>query len=89
MKVLILILIAIIFVATVSQLKTLHGRAKILSEEHERAVRRVDALAKENIDLQASIIYLGDSANLVKEARRALNYGAPDERLIVVIPKKQ
>lgn len=83
-----LLLIAIIFVATVAQLRTLHGRANILSEEHERAVRKVDVLAKENMDLEADIVYLGNAANLVKEARRALNYGAPDERLIVVVPKK-
>lgn len=83
-----LLLIAIIFVATVSQLKTLYGRASALSDEYKRAARKVEVIAKENMDLDANIIYLGNAANLVKEARRALNYGAPDERLIVVIPKK-
>lgn len=89
MKVLMLLLIAIIFVATATQLKTLYGRAESLFDEQERVARKVLSLEKENVDLQASIVYLGDDANLVKEARRSLNYGSTDERLIIVIPKKQ
>lgn len=88
MKALMLLLIAIIFVATAMQLRTLYNRAAALSEEYARVAKKTESLEKENVDLQASIVYLSDTANLVKEARKALHYGAADERLIVVVPKK-
>ena len=83
-----LLLIAVIFAATAVQLKGLYYHDATLRAERDRVVKKVDGLLNENIDLEADIRYLADSQNLVKAARRELNYGAPGERLIVVIPKK-
>lgn len=82
------LLIGIIFAATVAQLRELHLRKSALAEELERVTRKVDGLIRENTDLEASITYLKTPENLIKEARAQLHYGAPGERLIVVVPKK-
>ncbi len=83
-----LLLIAIIFAATAVQLKGLYYRDAALAADHARVVKKVDDLTRENVDLEATVAYLGDPQNLATAARKELNYGAPGERLIVVIPKK-
>ena len=43
----------------------------------------------ENSKLEADIEYYKSEDNLEKEARAELNYKAPGERLIIVVPQKQ
>lgn len=83
-----LLLIVIIFVATAVQLKGLYYHDEALIAERDRVVKKVDGLLSENVELEATIAYLGDPQNLAKAARKELHYGEPGERLIVVIPKK-
>lgn len=83
-----LLLVAIVFAATAVQLKGLYYRNEALGAERDRVVKKVDGLSRENVDLEATIAYLDDPENLAKAARKELNYGAPGERLMVIIPKK-
>ncbi|MBI2075613.1 MAG: hypothetical protein HYT82_03020 [Candidatus Harrisonbacteria bacterium] len=45
-------------------------------------------MEKENVALEGRISYAGDEKNLEREARTELNYGAPGERMLIVVPKK-
>lgn len=49
----------------------------------------MEKLYKENSKLGADIEYYKSEDNLEKEARAELNYKAPGEKLIIVVPQKQ
>lgn len=49
----------------------------------------MEKLYKENSQLGADIGYYNDQDNLEKEARAELNYKAPGEKLIIVVPPKR
>ncbi|MBI2406186.1 MAG: septum formation initiator family protein [Candidatus Harrisonbacteria bacterium] len=88
MRILLLALMLIIFGATIAQLRGLYQKNGELSAAHERIAKKVAALEKENVALEGRISYAGDEKNLEREARTELNYGAPGERMLIVVPKK-
>ena len=49
---------------------------------------KYDAVTDENVKIQNDIQYYSNAANLLKEARSQLNYHLPDEKEIIVVPKK-
>ena len=46
----------------------------------------VDELMRDNKKLEEDIYYFKDPNNLLKEARARLNYRAPNEKMIIVVP---
>lgn len=57
-----------------------------LSGELSTLDAEMDRLRSENRNLEADVSYYADSRNLEKEARAQLNYKAPDEKMIIVVP---
>jgi cell division protein FtsL len=47
---------------------------------------RLQALLKENADLQSDIEYFSHPENLEKELKSKFNYKKPDEKMIIVVP---
>lgn len=89
MRFLISIIAIVIFAATAVQLYKLQLKKAELKSELEKVEKKASALVLENKSLKEEIVYFGDSKNLEKEAKAQLNYAAPGEKLIIVVPKKQ
>lgn len=49
---------------------------------------KLNGLETENKKIQDDIKYYSNTANLIKELRSQLNYHLPDEKMIIVVPKK-
>ena len=49
---------------------------------------KLNGLESENRKVQDDIQYYSNTANLLKELRSQLNYHWPDEKTIIVVPKK-
>lgn len=47
-----------------------------------------DRFAKENETLKADLEYLANPANLIKELKSKLNFKAPGEKVIIIVPPK-
>ncbi len=57
-----------------------------LGRQLQASKEKIEALGKENGDLQAQIEYLSHGNNLEKELRTKFNYRKPDEKLMIVTP---
>lgn len=49
---------------------------------------KLNGLEAENKKVEDDIQYYSNTANLIKELRSQLNYHLPDEKMIIVVPKK-
>jgi cell division protein FtsB len=84
-------LIAILLCAIFGLLYEVRGFS-MERQSHEADLKilnaRLGALQMENKKLQTDIEYYSDEANLLKEARSELPYRSPDEKMLIVVPKK-
>jgi cell division protein FtsB len=85
------VLIAVLLVIVIGLLYEVHGFT-VERQSHEADLKslnaRLEALKSENKKLQSDIEYYSDEANLLKEARSELPYRSPDEKMLIVVPKK-
>ncbi len=50
--------------------------------------REAGSFSKENETLKADLEYLANPANLIKELKSKLNFKAPGEKMIIIVPPK-
>ena len=48
--------------------------------------RRLQALLKENVDIQSEIEYFSHPENLEKELKAKFNYKKPNEKMMIIVP---
>lgn len=48
---------------------------------------KLQSIVADNSKIQEDIRYYSNEANLLKEAKSQLNFRAPDEKMIIVVPK--
>lgn len=88
MKLLFSVIAILVFAATSWQVYKLELKKKSLEVELIKTTKKVDSLTDENKLLEKNIAYFENPKNLEKEARAQFNYGRPDEKLIILVPKK-
>jgi cell division protein FtsB len=57
-----------------------------INQEAARIQAEIDAMAAQNADLQRELDYLRSDAYISQEARKLLNLGSPDERVLIIPP---
>lgn len=57
-------------------------------EKFSELQNRLDSLRAENKQTEDDLKYYSNEANLLKELRSQFNYRLPDEKTIIVVPKK-
>lgn len=57
-------------------------------EKFSELQSRLNSLQAENNKTENDLRYYSNEANLLKELRSQLNYHLPDEKTIIVVPKK-
>jgi cell division protein FtsB len=60
-----------------------------INQEAARVQAEIDAMAAQNADLQRELDYLRSDAYITQEARKLLNLGLPDERVLIIPPDSQ
>jgi cell division protein FtsB len=57
-----------------------------LKTDSDNLNSRLQALSKENADLQSDIEYFSRPENLEKELRAKFNYKKPGEKMMIIVP---
>jgi len=60
-----------------------------LSREVKEVNKELELVETDNTDLKEKIGYYSNPRNLEKELRARFNYRLPNEKLIIVVPKKE
>ncbi len=75
----------LIFLGT--QIYAFLGKEKALQKDFSDLKARLDAAKLDEAKLQADLNYYLNPANLEKELRARFNYKAPDEKLLILVPR--
>ncbi len=86
MRVFVIIILGIILVAVFVQMYFIFKERNRLSADLDNLNNRLQALTKENADLQSEIEYFSHPENLEKELREKFNYKDPSEKMMIVVP---
>lgn len=86
MKIGIIIISSIVLLAISVQIFLIVKERNKLRTDLDNSNSRLQALLKENADLQLDIEYFSHPENLEKELKSKFNYKKPDEKMIIVVP---
>ncbi len=86
MKVFIVIILSIILSAILVQSYFFIKERNRLKTDSDNLNSRLQALSKENADLQSDIEYFSRPENLEKELKSRFNYKKPGEKMMIIVP---
>ncbi len=86
MRVFVITVLCIILAALSVQMYLIFKERNRLKTDLDDLDNRLQALVKENADLQSEIEYFSHPENLEKELREKFNYKRSDEKMIIVVP---
>ncbi len=86
MKVIIVIILGIILSAILAQSYFFIKERNRLKTDSDNLNSRLQALSKENADLQSDIEYFSRPENLEKELKSRFNYKKPGEKMMIIVP---
>ena len=81
------ILLVILIAIVGYQVYKLSGQKDLVGKQFNELKLRLTGIVTENNKIGEDLKYYSNRDNLEKEARSQLNYMAPDEKTIIVIPK--
>ena len=78
-----------IFIASMGyQVYEFYIQKKDIEKQYLELQAKAKAVETDNQKIGKDIEYYSNEANLEKQARSDLNYRLPDEKMIIVVPKK-
>lgn len=80
------LLVILIFVGV--ELFSMLSDAKKLKEENTEITQKLQAVEKENKEVQSNQTYYKNPDNLEKSLREKFNYKKPGETMIIVVPEQ-
>lgn len=86
MKIGIIIIASIVILAISVQIFLIVKERNKLKIDLDSSNSRLQALLKENADLQSDIEYFSHPENLEKELKAKFNYKKPDEKMMIIVP---
>ncbi|OIO64916.1 hypothetical protein COW77_00050 [Candidatus Wolfebacteria bacterium CG18_big_fil_WC_8_21_14_2_50_39_7] len=86
MRVFIVIILSIILSAILAQSYFFIKERNRLKTDSDNLNSRLQALLKENADLQSDIEYFSHPENLEKELKSRFNYKKPGEKMMIIVP---
>jgi len=88
MKPVIGIIILIVFLAVGFQLFNLFQQNRNLKSSLTDLNKEIGGVSKENGVLKADLEYFANQDNLIKELKGKLNFKAPGEKVIIIVPQR-
>lgn len=89
MKFFLTLFFAVIFVVAGFQVYHLFTQRESLEGEINKLEVQANILDSQNKRLSEDIEYFGHEENLLKEFKAKFNYRAPDEKLIILVPREE
>lgn len=89
MKRLVYIIFGVILVVLLVQVYKMGSEEWALSKEVKEVNKELELVETDSADLKEKIGYYSNPRNLEKELRARFNYRLPNEKLIIVVPKKE
>lgn len=89
MRRLVYIIFGIILVGLLTQAYKMGSEGWGLSKEMKAVNKELTLVETDNNDLREKLNYYSNPRNLEKELRARFNYRLPNEKLIIVVPKKE
>ena len=86
MRIFIAIILSIILSAILAQSYFFIKERNRLKTDSDNLSSRLQALSKENADLQSDIEYFSRPENLEKELKSRFNYKKPGEKMMIIVP---
>lgn len=86
---LIYIVFGVILIGLLIQVYKMGSEGWALRKEVKEVNKELTLVEKDNTDLREKISYYSNPRNLEKELRARFNYRFPNEKLIIVVPKKE
>lgn len=83
------IIFGIILIGLLVQVYKMGSEGWALNKEVKEADKELALVENDNTDLKEKIGYYANPRNLEKELRARFNYRLPNEKLIIVVPKKE
>ena len=87
MKLLAVIILSGLLVLLGAQIYAFTGRAHKAEQAFLEFKKKLDQARADQIEFQSELDYYLNPVNLEKELRARLNYRAPDEKLIILVPR--
>ena len=89
MKRLVYIIFGLILLGLLVQVYKMGSEGWTLRKEAKEVDKELTLVETDNSDLKEKIAYYSNPRNLEKELRARFNYRLPNEKLIIVVPKKE
>ncbi len=89
MRKLVYIIFAIILGGLLVQVYKIGNEGWGVNKEMKQVNKELELVEKDNADLKEKISYYSNPRNLEKELRARFNYRLPNEKLIIIVPKKE
>ncbi|MEX2033156.1 MAG: hypothetical protein WD889_01170 [Candidatus Colwellbacteria bacterium] len=89
MRKLVYIIFGVVLVGLLTQVYKMGSERWVLSKEMKEVNKELALVEDDNADLKEKIGYYSNPRNLEKELRARFNYRLPNEKLIIVVPKKE
>ena len=83
------IVFGIILLGLLTQVYKMGSEGWVLRKEVKEVNKELVLVESDNADLKEKIGYYSNPRNLEKELRARFNYRLPNEKLIIVVPKKE
>ena len=86
MRLFIIIILALVLIGVSTQIYFILKERSQLKADLDNLNNRLQALSKENSELNSEIEYFSVPENLEKELKARRNYRKPDEKMIIIVP---
>ena len=86
MRLFIIIILALVLMGVSTQIYFILKERNQLKADLDNLNNRVQALSKENSELNSEIEYFSVPENLEKELKARRNYRKPDEKMMIIVP---
>jgi cell division protein FtsB len=88
-RILTFVILGVIFIFISVELVLMYVDARSLKKENETVEQKLQAVQKENVEIQNDWNYYQSPDNLEKNLREKFNYKKPGETMIIVVPPNQ
>lgn len=89
MRKLVYFVFGVVVIGLLIQLYKIDSERRALSKETKEVNKELELVGTDNAELKEKIGYYSNPRNLEKELRARFNYRLPNEKLIIVVPKKE
>ncbi|OGZ00408.1 MAG: hypothetical protein A2945_03635 [Candidatus Liptonbacteria bacterium RIFCSPLOWO2_01_FULL_52_25] len=87
MKLFAVVILSVLLLVLAAQIYTFTGRAREAEQGFLDFKKKLDQARADQIEFQSELDYYLNPVNLEKELRARFNYRAPDEKLIILVPR--